>query len=94
VLYKRFYGQILAGVRTATVDVQDVSPEHDYSRLEITVVSPFFEGLAKFKRRDMVNNSLNGLRSEPGFYSQVVEMHLYSPAEVGTTEGDEEGEES
>jgi acid stress-induced BolA-like protein IbaG/YrbA len=94
VLYKRFYGQILAGVRTATVDVQDVSPEHDYSRLEITVVSPFFEGLAKFKRRDMVNSSLNGLRSEPGFYSQVVEMHLYSPAEVGTTEGDEEGEES
>ena len=84
--------QILAGVRTATVNVQDVSPQHDCSKLEVTVVSPFFEGLAKFKRRNMVNGSLNGLRKEPGFHADIVQWHLYSPAEAATSADGEQGE--
>lgn len=92
--------QILAGVRTATVNVQDVSPQHDCSRLEVTVVSPFFDGLANFKRRDMVNGSMNGLRKEPGFRADIVQWHLYSPAEAAeaattqtSTDGGEQDDE-
>ena len=78
--------QILAGVRTATVDVQDVSPHQDCSQLEVTVVSPFFEGKPKFKRRDMVNSSLDGLRKDPNFYSDIVTLTMLSPSESASTE--------
>ena len=69
-------------MRTATVDVQDVSPQHDCTQLEVTVVSPTFEGLPKFKRRDMVNGSLDGLRKEPDLQFDVVALHMLSPTEA------------
>jgi acid stress-induced BolA-like protein IbaG/YrbA len=50
----------------------------------VTVVSPFFEGLANFKRRDMVQGSLDGLRKEPGFRADIVKLNMYSPAEAAT----------
>ena len=78
--------QILAGVRTATVDVQDVSPHQDCSQLEVTVVSPFFEGKPKFKRRDMVNSSLDGLRKDPNFCSDFVTLTMLSPSESVSTD--------
>jgi acid stress-induced BolA-like protein IbaG/YrbA len=62
-----------------------VSPQRDCSQLEVTVVSPFFEDMAKFKRKDLVNQSLQCLRREPNFHSQVVTMNLYSPSEIEET---------
>lgn len=82
--------QILASVRTANADVVDVSPQHDCSELEVTVVSPFFDGLANFKRRDMVHKSLDGLWKELGFHPQIVKLNMYSPAEHATEGGDKE----
>jgi acid stress-induced BolA-like protein IbaG/YrbA len=73
--------QILAGVRTATVDVK-VAP--DAKRYTITVTSPVFENLAQFKRREMVQKSLGTLHAEvPSFAScQITALHLYSPSEI------------
>jgi acid stress-induced BolA-like protein IbaG/YrbA len=77
-------------VRTAKVDVVDVSPQHDCTKLEVTVVSPFFDGLANFKRRAMVYASLDGLWEEIGFHADIVKLNMYSPAEF--TLKDESGE--
>lgn len=73
-------------MRTASVDVQDVSPHQDCSQLEVTVVSPFFDGKPKFKRRDMVNSSLDGLRKEPDFCSDIVALHMLSPSEAAAAD--------
>lgn len=73
---------ILAGVRTATVDVQDLSEAHDFSQLHVVVTSPFFEGMPKFKRRDMVNASLNDLRRE-SWWKSAVTLEMQSPSEAG-----------
>ena len=56
----------------------------------MTVVSPFFEGLANFKRRDMVHASLNELRKEPGFHADIVQINLHSPAEAAEQRTGEE----
>jgi acid stress-induced BolA-like protein IbaG/YrbA len=73
--------KILAGVRNANVDVQ-VSP--DGKQYTITVISPHFENLPPFKRRELVQNSLGSVRTEvPLFAScQVTQLNLHSPAEI------------
>jgi len=68
-------------VRTADVTVNDVSPQHDCSRLEVMVVSPRFDGLPVFKRRDMVNGYLADLRKEPGFGANIAKLNMFSPQE-------------
>ena len=84
--------QILAGVRTATVDVS-VTP--DGKQYMITVTSPVFENLPQFKRREMVQKSLGTLRSEvPSFAScQVTALHLYSPSEIADLQSQQSTEQ-
>ena len=84
--------QILAGVRTATVDV-NVTP--DGKQYMITVTSPVFENLPPFKRREMVQKSLGTLRSEiPSFAScQVTALHLYSPSEIADLQSQQSTEQ-
>ena len=72
---------ILAGVRSATVDVQDVSEARDFSQLHVVIVSKYFENLPKFKRRDMVNSSLNDLRRE-SWWKSAVTLEMLSPSEA------------
>jgi acid stress-induced BolA-like protein IbaG/YrbA len=76
-----FLEQILAGLRTATVDV-NVTP--DGKQYSITVTSPAFENLPQFKRRDMVQKCLGTVRTEiPSFAScQITALHLFSTSEV------------
>jgi stress-induced morphogen len=74
-------------VRTAAVDVQDVSTLRDNSQLAVTVTSPRFENLATFKRRDLVNGSLDLLRREPTFTAKIVTLHLVAPSETEQQQG-------
>ena len=80
-LVSSFLQQILAGVRTATVNV-DVTP--DGKQYTITVTSPVFENLPQYKRREMVQASLRTLRAErPSFAScEITALNLYSPSET------------
>lgn len=73
--------QILAGVRTASVDV-NVTP--DGKQYSITVTSPTFENLPQFKRRDIVQKCLGTARAEiPSFAScEITALHLFSPSEI------------
>jgi hypothetical protein len=74
-------------VRTATVDVQSSPDGKEYT---ITVVSPTFENVPPFKRRDLVTKSLGSLRIEcPAFTScQVIQLNLFSPLEMTSLQRD------
>jgi stress-induced morphogen len=64
-------------MHTANVECIDVSgPLCDGSKLELTVVSPQFQGLPVFKRRQLVNDALNSLRCQPDFKSDIVTYNL------------------
>jgi acid stress-induced BolA-like protein IbaG/YrbA len=73
--------KILTGVRTAQVDV-NVTP--DGKQYTITVISPTFENLPPFKRRDLVQKSLGSVRTEIPFFAscQITALHVYSPTEI------------
>jgi hypothetical protein len=49
--------------------------------LQVTVISPKFENIANFKRRDLVNGSLDCLRREPTFTAKIVGLTLLAPSE-------------
>jgi hypothetical protein len=68
-------------VRTAKVDVQCSPDEEEYA---ITVVSPIFENVPPFKRRELVTKSLGSLHIAcPAFASsKVTQLNLYSPLEI------------
>jgi acid stress-induced BolA-like protein IbaG/YrbA len=84
--------KILAGVRTAQVDV---NVSEDGKQYTITVVSPTFENLPPFKRRDLVQKSLGTVRQEiPSFAaSQIKELHVYSPSEISEIQSQQQIEQ-
>jgi stress-induced morphogen len=75
--------QILTGIRSANVEVKDLS--NDASALEVTVVSPKFEGLQKFKRRDMVMASLDELHKQ-GVQFNIATLNMMTEDEWDATQ--------